>query len=124
MTCILVPPNRYRPEARTGESQIAEAQQNSLYKSILRSCGKIAQVYGTLADNRGHITQMHQAWTELQDGVNSLIDKTKNPVQGAAAARNEGRHQAVAGEEGGPLQEEHDGETSQLRRQKCHLPGP
>ncbi|KND92561.1 DNA-directed RNA polymerase I subunit [Tolypocladium ophioglossoides CBS 100239] len=66
MTYILVPPNRYRPEARTGESQIAEAQQNSLYKSILRS-----------------------SWTELQDGVNALIDKTKNPVQGAAAARNE-----------------------------------
>ena len=89
ITCILVPPNRYRPEARTGEAQIAEAQQNSLYKSILRSCGKIAQIYGALADDRGDITQMHQAWTELQDGVNALIDKTKNPVQGAAAARNE-----------------------------------
>lgn len=89
ITFILVPPNRYRPEARTGESQISEAQQNSLYKSILRGCGKMAQIYNALNDDRGDITQLHQAWTELQEGVNALIDKSKNPVQGAAAKRNE-----------------------------------
>ncbi|PWI66738.1 hypothetical protein PCL_04876 [Purpureocillium lilacinum] len=89
MTTILVPPNRYRPEARTGDSQISEAQQNSLYKNILRSCGKIAQVYNALDAGNADVVQMHQAWTELQEGVNALIDKTKNPVQGAAAKRNE-----------------------------------
>lgn len=89
ITTILVPPNRYRPEARTGESQIAEAQQNSLYKSILRCCSKMAQIYNALNEHRADITQLHQAWTELQEGVNALIDKSKNPVQGAAAKRNE-----------------------------------
>jgi DNA-directed RNA polymerase I subunit RPA1 len=89
VTIVLVPPNRYRPEARTGDSQISEAQQNSLYKGILRGSGKIAQIYNALAEKRADITQLHVAWTELQESINSLIDKTKNPVQGAAAKRNE-----------------------------------
>lgn len=89
MTTILVPPNRYRPEARTGDSEIAEAQQNSLYKSILRGCGRIAQLHTALSEGRADVTQLHQAWTELQEGVNALVDKNKNPVQGAAAKRNE-----------------------------------
>lgn len=89
MTVILVPPNRYRPEARTGDSQIAEAQQNSLYKLILGSCGKMAQIFKALREERADVMQMHQAWTGLQDAVNSLVDKNKNPVQGAAAKRNE-----------------------------------
>ncbi|UKZ79302.1 hypothetical protein TrVFT333_007052 [Trichoderma virens FT-333] len=86
ITVVLVPPNRFRPEARTGDSQISEAQQNALYKNILGCCSSIARVYN---EKRSDITSMHQAWTELQDAVNSLIDKNKNPVQGAAAARNE-----------------------------------
>lgn len=89
MTVILVPPNRYRPEARTGESEISEAQQNSLYKNILRGCGRIAQLHTALAEERADVNQLHQAWTELQEAINALIDKDKNPVQGAAAKRNE-----------------------------------
>ncbi|KAM5359034.1 hypothetical protein ACJZ2D_014788 [Fusarium nematophilum] len=89
MTVILVPPNRYRPEARTGDSQISEAQQNSLYKNILRGCGRIAQLHAHLREERADVNQLHQAWTELQEAVNALIDKNKNPVQGAAAKRNE-----------------------------------
>lgn len=89
MSTILVPPNRYRPEARTGDSQISEAQQNSLYKSILRGCGRIAQIHSSLREGTGDVNRLHQAWTELQEAVNALIDKNKNPVQGAAAKRNE-----------------------------------
>ncbi|KAI5457229.1 hypothetical protein BGZ63DRAFT_427953 [Mariannaea sp. PMI_226] len=89
LTTVLVPPNRYRPEARTGESQISEAQQNNLYKNILRGCTRIAQLHTALKEERADVNQLHQAWTELQEAVNSLIDKEKNPVQGAAAARNE-----------------------------------
>ncbi|KHN96012.1 DNA-directed RNA polymerase I subunit RPA1 [Metarhizium album ARSEF 1941] len=90
ITTILVPPNRYRPEARMGDSQVTEAEQNSLYKLILRGCSKIARVYSVLkAEEHADITQLHQAWAELQEAVNSLIDKNKNPVQGAAAKRNE-----------------------------------
>ncbi len=35
------------------------------------------------------MSSLYQAWTELQDAVNSLMDRDKNPVQGAAAKRNE-----------------------------------
>ncbi|KAH7134853.1 hypothetical protein B0J13DRAFT_480560 [Dactylonectria estremocensis] len=89
LTTILVPPNRYRPEARTGESEISEAQQNSLYKNILRGCGRIAQLHSALKEERADVNQLHQAWAELQEAVNSLIDKDKNPIQGAAGKRNE-----------------------------------
>ncbi|EEU42758.1 uncharacterized protein NECHADRAFT_47608 [Fusarium vanettenii 77-13-4] len=89
LTILMVPPNRYRPEARTGEAQISEAQQNSLYKNILRGCGRIAQLHAYLKEERADVNQLHQAWTELQESVNALIDKDKNPVQGAAAKRNE-----------------------------------
>ncbi|KAE9573016.1 DNA-directed RNA polymerase I subunit RPA190 [Colletotrichum fructicola] len=90
---ILVPPNKFRPEARTGDS-ISEAQQNSLYKNILRNCVSIARIHQNVGgtDQYGRardISDLHQIWTELQESVNSLIDKSKNPVQGAAAKRNE-----------------------------------
>ncbi|CAN8103810.1 unnamed protein product [Discula destructiva] len=95
---ILVPPNRFRPEARTGDSQIAEAQQNGLYKLIIRSSAKLASTYRQIQDQaigvidpRGtrDMTSLHEAWTELQEAVNSLIDRNLNPVKGGAAARNE-----------------------------------
>lgn len=89
LTCVLVPPNRYRPEARTDDNSIAEAQQNSLYKNILRSCSSIARTHADLSENKGDMNRLHQACADLQEHVNSLIDKDKNPVQGAAAARNE-----------------------------------
>lgn len=95
---ILVPPNRFRPEARTGDSQIAEAQQNSLYKNIIRASAQLASIYRQIQDQsrglvdprgRRSMTALHEAWTELQDAVNALIDRNLNPVQGAAAKRNE-----------------------------------
>lgn len=89
VTMLLVPPNRFRPEARTGDSQISEASQNSLYKNILRTNGKIAQLHNVLEKGGSDITQLHLAWVELQEFVNALIDKNKNPVQGMAAKRNE-----------------------------------
>lgn len=89
ITMLLVPPNRFRPEARTGDSQISEASQNSLYKNILRTNGKIAQLHNNVQKGSSDMTSLHLAWVELQESVNALIDKNKNPVQGAAAKRNE-----------------------------------
>ncbi len=99
---ILIPPNRFRPEALTGTSQITEAEQNSLYKKILGACFKLAQIHREISgadttaqseENAGRsprdITSLHEAWTELQNSVNSLIDRSKNPVQGQAGKRNE-----------------------------------
>lgn len=95
---ILVPPSRFRPEARTGDSQIAEAQQNGLYKLIIRSSAKLASIYRQIQeqargviDPRGtrDMASLHEAWTELQEAVNALIDRNLNPVKGGAAMRNE-----------------------------------
>jgi DNA-directed RNA polymerase I subunit RPA1 len=98
---LLVPPNRYRPEARMGDGQVSEAAQNNLYKMILRHSSRVAQISRDIAnanasrsgDSQGvrapDISALHGAWNELQDGVNSLIDKDKNPIRGAAGKRNE-----------------------------------
>lgn len=95
---ILVPPNRFRPEARMGPDRISEAQQNSLFKNILRSSERVVQVHRQLRDeskdeaagrSQRTLAHLHQAWMELQDSVNCLIDKTKSPVQGMAAQRVE-----------------------------------
>ncbi|KAI0014813.1 beta and beta-prime subunits of DNA dependent RNA-polymerase [Xylariomycetidae sp. FL0641] len=93
---ILVPPNKYRPEAKQGDGAIAEAQQNSLYKQILSSCARIAQIHKELAQGpdqesgrRREMSEMLEACVQLQDSVNSLIDRDRNPIRGAAGKRNE-----------------------------------
>ncbi|PFH55530.1 hypothetical protein XA68_18111 [Ophiocordyceps unilateralis] len=89
ISVILIPPNRFRPEARTGDSRITEAPQNSLFRSILSCCAKLAQTYGALESQYSRFFQMHQAWTDLQEAVNALIDKSNNPMRGTAARRIE-----------------------------------
>jgi DNA-directed RNA polymerase I subunit RPA1 len=95
---ILVPPNKYRPEAKTGAGEIAEAQMNSLYKLILTASDMMAQISKELNDpsladttryRRRNFDDLQEAWIKLQDGVNSLIDRDRNPVQGAAGKKNE-----------------------------------
>lgn len=95
---LLVPPNKYRPEARTGAGEIAEAQQNSLYKKILSCSDSIVGIHNDIknpelakAENRkprGY-DQLQDAWCQLQDAVNSLIDRDRNPIQGASGKKNE-----------------------------------
>ncbi|KAJ1324956.1 DNA-directed RNA polymerase I subunit RPA1 [Microdochium nivale] len=96
---VLVPPNKYRPEARQGEGQITEAQQNSLYKQILSACSRIQQLHRDMtsapdpdmssAVRQRNMSDMHEACVQLQDCVNSLIDRDRNPIRGAAGKRNE-----------------------------------
>lgn len=94
---LLVPPNKYRPEARTGDGEVAEATQNSLYKLILTSCDTIGQIYKEINNpstehtsrRRRDFFDLQEAWVRLQDGVNSLIDRDRNPIQGAAGKKNE-----------------------------------
>ena len=85
---LLVPPNRYRPEARTGEGQVAEDQQNTLYKRVLTQCMIINQIRNEIngAQPSSSLRQrdfhdLQNAWVGLQDAVNSLIDSDRNPVQ-------------------------------------------
>ena len=96
---LLVPPNKYRPEARTGEGEISEAQQNTLYKNILKSCETFSQLYlevhkpmkerGDSVPEARRFGDLIEAWCRLQDTVNSLIDRDRNPIQGAAGKKNE-----------------------------------
>ncbi|GAB7347551.1 hypothetical protein MBLNU459_g4442t1 [Dothideomycetes sp. NU459] len=94
---LIVPPNRFRPEARTGADEIAEAQENSLYKNILNTCDLMGQIHKelngvTVADSgrrSRNYADFQDAWVRLQDAVNSLLDRDRNPVQGGAGKRNE-----------------------------------
>ncbi|KAH8684913.1 hypothetical protein BGZ60DRAFT_443218 [Tricladium varicosporioides] len=96
---LLIPPNRYRPEARTGDGEVTEAQQNSLYKLILKSCEMVRQIHNEIAGvelpenssarRKRNYADLQEAWCQLQDAVNSLIDRDRNPIQGAAGKKNE-----------------------------------
>ncbi|RDW85717.1 DNA-directed RNA polymerase subunit [Coleophoma crateriformis] len=96
---LMVPPNKYRPDAKTGDGEVSEAQQNALYKNILKCSDKIAQIYRELLDPQAggdthyarqrDIFDLEEAWVQLQDAVNSLIDRDRNPIQGAAGKKNE-----------------------------------
>lgn len=92
---ILVPPNKYRPEAKTGDGEIAEAPENSLYKNILTQCELLNQIRkemsGSAPDTqyrRRDFRDLQNVWVRLQDAVNSMIDSDRNPLQGAAAKQN------------------------------------
>ncbi|RDA90344.1 hypothetical protein CP533_3069 [Ophiocordyceps camponoti-saundersi (nom. inval.)] len=101
ISAILVPPNRFRPEARTGDSRIAEALQNSPFKLILRSCLEFARTYGALESTASNLNQVHQAWANLQEAVNALIDNSHSPFHGfAAKGAEEGIKQMLEKKEG------------------------
>ncbi|KAK8039955.1 DNA-directed RNA polymerase I subunit [Apiospora rasikravindrae] len=94
---VLVPPNKFRPEAMAAGGSLAESDQNGLYKVILNASSRIAQIFGELhkaanstAEQVGRkrdISELHEASAALQDAVNSMIDKDRNPVRGQAAKR-------------------------------------
>ncbi|KAL8689552.1 MAG: hypothetical protein Q9218_004801 [Villophora microphyllina] len=93
---LMVPPNRYRPEARTGEGEIAEAQQNTLYKAILQACDQMNQIRKDIEGSpsaggarRRNFQDLQNVWVRLQDAVNTLVDSDRNPVQGMAGRQNE-----------------------------------
>ena len=92
--CLLVPPSKYRPDSKTSDGEIAEAEQNSLYKSILKHCDTINDIHTDFRSVRpeGDVAQaqarkrtlgdLHESWTRLQEAVNSLLDRDQNPAQG------------------------------------------
>ncbi len=97
---LLVPPNKYRPEARTGAGEISEAQQNSLYKNILKGAETVAEIWheienpnavrpNSYSNRKRDFYDLQEAWCQLQDTVNSLVDRDRNPIQGAAGKKNE-----------------------------------
>ncbi len=93
---LVVPPTKYRPEAKTDDEGINEAQSHALYKQILTTCEQVGQITKEI-ENRSSETMQHQrgfddlqlANLRLQDAVNSLIDSTKNPNKARVAKQNE-----------------------------------
>ncbi|KAL8734969.1 MAG: hypothetical protein Q9181_003001 [Wetmoreana brouardii] len=93
---LMISPNRYRPEAKTGEGEIAEAQQNSLYKAILQACEQLNRIRkdmegSSLVDGarRKDFGDLQNASVRLQDAVNTLVDSDRSPFQGMAGKQNE-----------------------------------
>ena len=92
---LLVPPNKFRPEARTGDGEIAEAVEHQQYKNVLNQCQRLNQVRNVLMRSEDMPTQrertfkdLQNTWVALQDAVNSIIDSDRNPVQGVASRQN------------------------------------
>ena len=105
---VLIPPNKFRPEAKTGDGAIAEAQENQLYKNILNQCEQLnvisKEISGQATESKYRqrdFRDFQNAWVQLQDAVNSVIDADRNPLQGAAAKLNpEGIKQKLEKKEG------------------------
>ena len=104
---LLVPPNKYRPEARTGEGEIAEAPDNTLYKNILKASERMNQVRKEIIGiekseyRQRDMRDLQIAWVALQDTVNSLFDSDQSTVTGPTARLSiEGIKQKMEKKEG------------------------
>ncbi|RKF71919.1 DNA-directed RNA polymerase I subunit rpa1 [Golovinomyces cichoracearum] len=93
---LLVPPNKYRPETKSVEGDISEAQQNSLYKTILKNSEQISRISQDIMNpdtesiyRKRDFYDLQEAWCILQESVNSLIDRDRNPIQGAGGKKTE-----------------------------------
>ena len=105
---ILVPPNKFRPEVKTGDGEITEAPQNSSYKLILRQCVIINQIRAEIGGlvrekttRQRDFGDLQNAWIRLQEAVNSLIDSSKGSAPGSAGkSKEEGIKQKLEKKEG------------------------
>lgn len=93
---VLVPPNKFRPQPKDVDDEVTEAPENSLYKQILRLCGTMNQIRAEIGGLVPESTTRHRdfrdlqnAWIGLQEAVNSLVDSSRNPIQGAAGKQNQ-----------------------------------
>ena len=91
---VVVPPNRYRNEDKTGDS-ISESPKNSLYKNVLTACDLMRQIYNEINGQQNEagyrqrdFHDLQSAWVNLQGAVNSVIDRDSNPIQGNAGKSN------------------------------------
>ncbi|KAF1832344.1 beta and beta-prime subunits of DNA dependent RNA-polymerase [Decorospora gaudefroyi] len=107
MHAVIVPPNRFRPEDKTGDS-IAESSKNKLYKGILETCDTLRQIQNEmqgrpneLGYRQRNFDDLQTQFVNLQGAVNALIDRDANPVQGRAAVTNaDGIKQSLEKKEG------------------------
>ncbi|KAK2870553.1 hypothetical protein FQN49_003107 [Arthroderma sp. PD_2] len=104
---ILVPPNKFRPAAQQGPNEIMEAQQNTSFGRVIKLCDQINQISrerqgdttGTSRRIRDY-RDLLQSIVQLQDAVNSLIDRDRNPSQGLGAPNEDGIKQRLEKKDG------------------------
>jgi len=95
LSVIAVPPTRYRPPAREGDT-IRESPQNTQLSKILNTCQRIADLNirreqennSTAANKYQYLHQQIDAFVQLQLDVNSLLDSNASL---SAADRLSGR---------------------------------
>ena len=87
MTCMLVPPNKYRPPGRAGGA-LTESQQNTSLNRILMASKELIAITremnakgDVMGRRRGHKEHV-DAGVALQEAVNSFIDHAPNPNAG------------------------------------------
>ncbi|KAI9661247.1 MAG: hypothetical protein M1821_009574 [Bathelium mastoideum] len=92
LRALLITPNRYRPEARTGDDQVNEASDNGIYKTILTQCQNYASISRALQGLEDQptrprtINDLKAACVSIQDAVNHIIDSDR--ARGPPSARN------------------------------------
>lgn len=84
--CLLVPPSKYRPEAKISDGEISEAGENSSYKEVLKRCESLNQLGNILTGSGEDGNQRQRSFTDfqatrilLQDSVNGIIDSSLKP---------------------------------------------
>ena len=107
---VLVPPSKYRPDAKTSEGDVAEAESHGLYKQVLINIASMNQIRREIEGTaevsapgltRRNFNDLQATWVRLQDSVNSLIDSDRNPTRIRAGQENpEGIKQKLEKKEG------------------------
>lgn len=104
---MIVPPNKYRPAAPQGPNQILEAQQNTSFTRIIKLCDRVNQIsrerQGDQSESVSRVRDYRdllQSMVQLQDAVNSLIDRDRNPSQGLGAPNEDGIKQRLEKKDG------------------------
>ncbi|KAF1809045.1 DNA-directed RNA polymerase [Eremomyces bilateralis CBS 781.70] len=92
---MLVPPSKYRPDSKNDRGDVMEHMKNNHYKGILQCGQTVRQISSEILNpatsesgRKRSLVDYNEACVRLQEAVNSLIDKDRNPNQGLAARRN------------------------------------
>ena len=106
---LLVPPSRYRPEARAGDDQVNESPDNGIYKTILGQCQNYTSISRALQgvedpdqpSRPRTLDDLKAACVTVQDAVNHLIDSDRaNALPSARNRIAEGIKQKLEKKEG------------------------
>ena len=104
---ILVTPNKFRPDAKAREGEIAESGDNRPYKDVISSCDRMQQIRAALMDQESssdfkkrRIGELQNCSISLQDAVNTIIDSNMSSRRGPGFAPTQGVKQRLEKKEG------------------------